>query len=334
MTMETQANSNEEDAAMKELEQYARGVDGNSSVHEEDQQESSPFKSGSLEVKEENDGEADSKGTPTLEDDATQPAESQQIVLADDDECFCPPPAAVPLKKGKGKGKTKANQYDHESSDTASQAPSEASSKSKRMGVGQKKSSKSHTRYCKGCALYYIPSDMASKSCMCHSCKYAMDTVSRLAIADGHRKWATDIRADPSALQKVISKYKEMTGGDGVRRKVPKNTMMQSLQKVSAKSRILFDTAMEMMSEDKFMSHSATEEGGRMSKAAAVAQWKSWEEQIGNGTAPDDLIWDTKKGYLRIAVSVKDTVHLQNEPCSVIDVVKCFYFDFRWCFSN
>ena len=282
---EVQSPQEQEDQAMEELNAFVESLPDASAVKEEKSEK------------------------------PVEPVPEQAVVFDESPEEFCPAPTVVP-RKGKGKGRGKNGCKDHgneEVADTASQAPTEASSKRTKMGVGQKKPSKTHTRLCKGCNLYYVPGDMGSKSSMCHSCKYAMDTISRLATNAGNQKWATDVRADPSSLQKVIVKYKEMVGADsGARRKIPKNTMIQSLQQVSAKSRVLFDSTMLMMSEDKYMSHSATEEGGRMSKAAAVAQWKAWEEQIDNGCAPDDLIWDRKKGYLRIAVATEDTVHFQN----------------------
>ncbi|CAK9001532.1 Uncharacterized protein SCF082_LOCUS6964 [Durusdinium trenchii] len=188
--------------------------------------------------------------------------------------------------------------------------------KANNQNLGQKKQSKANCRYCKGCDLWYCPVNMASKSSMCHRCKHCMDNISRAAAAEGQKDWAKELRGDPFRLQAVLKKYRQMVGTEaGNRTKLPKGTLFQSLQQVSAKSRILFDTELEMMSDDTFMQHSATDAGGRLSKSAAKAQWALWEQQIKSGDAPEDLIYDTKKGFLRIACSTRDTVHMQNDSC-------------------
>ena len=87
---------------------------------------------------------------------------------------------------------------------------------------------------------------------------------------------------------------------------------MTTLSETAAKSRVLYDTELEMMTEDAYQQFAMTEAGGRLSKAAAIAQWAEWRCQVESGDVPEDLIFDRKRG-LRIGVATRDTVHFQSE---------------------
>eukprot|EP00435_Cladocopium_sp_Y103_P053544 s381_g17.t1 len=241
-----------------------------------------------------------------------------------------PSPHATPMSpKGKGrgrgkgaKGRGKARGKDKESpaEDQSGGAGAEGSvksvrsSKSKSQSLGQKKQSKTHVKFCKGCNLWYQLSDMANKQSLCHRDKYALDNITRAAVVEGKKEWVKELRSDPARLQEVLARYRTLVGSDiGSRTKMPPSAMFQALQEVAAKSRVLFDSELEFMSEDAYMMYSGTDAGGRLSKTAARAQWKQWEDQIAAGEAPEDLMYDTKKGFLRIACSTRDTVHLQND---------------------
>ena len=231
--------------------------------------------------------------------------------------------------RGKGKGKGKDPPADDQSVGPGAEGSvkSAKTSKSKSQSIGQKNKSKTHVRFCKGCNLWYQGSDMANKQNLCHRDKYALDNITRAAVAAGKKDWVKELRSDPAKLQEVLSKYRNLVGTDsGARTKMTPNSMFQALQEVSAKSRVLFDSELEFMSEDAYMVYSGTDAGGRLSKTAARAQWNQWEDQIAAGEAPDDLIYDTKKGFLRIACSTRDTVHLQNDIRIVFSSMLFFSF--------
>ena len=236
-----------------------------------------------------------------------------------------PPPP--PKGKGKGKkGKAGKSGKNTSGADAPSQAVVAASpsdpgddhsvasgqSKTKAQGKGQKKASKTNSRYCKGDGLYYSQEDMAPKSAFCFRCKYSMDVLTKLAKAKGRPEWIAEIKSNEKILQNVIRKYKEQTGDGIVRKRNFKGSLMSTLQETAAKSRVLYDTEMEMMTEDAYQLFAMTEAGGRLSKAAATAQWAEWRCQVESGDIPEDLIFDFKRG-LRIAVGTKDTVHFQSE---------------------
>ena len=224
--------------------------------------------------------------------------------------------------RGRGKGKSKDQPADDQSPPGAEgSVKSVKTSKSKSQSIGQKNKSKTHVRFCKGCNLWYQAGDMASKQSLCHRDKYALDNIARAAVAAGNKEWIKDLRSDPARLQEVLARYRNLVGTDaGARTKLAPNSLFQALQEVAAKSRVLFDSELEFMSEDAYMVYSGTDAGGRLSKTAARAQWNQWEDQIAAGEAPEDLIYDTKKGFLRIACSTRDTVHLQNDTWTVFSM--------------
>ena len=258
----------------------------------------------------------------------TELGESLSATLQADVEEIPSPPASPKSRgrgkgakgRGRGKGKSKSSPADEQSPAEGS-VKSVRTSKSKSQAIGQKNKSKTHVRFCKGCNLWYQPCDMASKQSLCHRDKYALDNITRSAVAAGNKDWVKDLRGDPARLQDVLARYRNLVGTDvGARTKMTPNSLFQALQEVAAKSRVLFDSELEFMSEDAYMVYSGTDAGGRLSKTAARAQWNQWEYQIANGEAPDDLMYDTKKGFLRIACSTRDTVHLQNDAWTVFSM--------------
>lgn len=107
--------------------------------------------------------------------------------------------------------------------DKTDAAPSVAAS-SKRKGEckelqGIKKQSKTHSQRCRGCGLWFRPEGMGSKSTFCLRDKHRLDSLSRVARAQGKSKWLSDIRRDEDKIRKVLAKYEEMTGGSGLLKK-------------------------------------------------------------------------------------------------------------------
>jgi hypothetical protein len=239
-----------------------------------------------------------------------------------------PPP---PPPKSRGKGRKGKGGKMHDKNQSASDAPesqamvlasevedemapsvTSTASRTKGQGKGQKKASKTNSRYCKGDGFYYSPEDMAPKSAFCFRCKYCMDVLTKLAKSEGRPEWISEIKSNEKVLQNVIRKYKEQTGDGIARKRNFKGSLMSTLQETAAKSRVLYDTEMEMMTEDAWQQFAMTEAGGRLSKAAATAQWAEWKCQVESEDPPEDLIFDYKRG-LRIAVATKDTVHFQSD---------------------
>ena len=239
-----------------------------------------------------------------------------------------PPP---PPPKSRGKGRKGKGGKMHDKNQLASDAPSSQAmvlaaeledemapsvtstgSRTKAQGKGQKKASKTNSRYCKGDGLYYSPEDMAPKSAFCFRCKCCMDVLTKLAKSEGRPEWISEIKSNEKVLQNVIRKYKDQTGDGIARKRNFKGSLMSTLQETAAKSRVLYDTEMDMMTEDAWQQFAMTEAGGRLSKAAATAQWAEWKCQVESEDPPEDLIFDYKRG-LRIAVATKDTVHFQSD---------------------
>ena len=264
---------------------------------------------------------------------------AMSLVLEADDGMFAPTETEIgsfsdgmpppPAPKGKGKGKKGKSGKNTSGADAPSQAVVAASpsdpgpgddqsvasgqSKTKAQGLGSKKATKTNPRYCRGDGLYYSHSDMAPKSAFCFKCKYSMDVLTKLAKAENRPEWITEIKGNEKVLQNVIRKYKEQTGdGCFARKRNMRGNLMTTLSETAAKSRVLYDTELEMMTEDAYQQFAMTEAGGRLSKAAAIAQWAEWRCQVESGDVPEDLIFDRKRG-LRIGVATRDTVHFQSE---------------------
>lgn len=223
-------------------------------------------------------------------------------------------------KGNKGKNKEKNNGVEPDAFgaspgsddlETASQASSSVS-KSKGQGKGQKKQSKTNSRYCRGDGLYYTAEDMASKSAFCFRCKYIMDVLTKIAKAENKPEFIQTIKSNEKVLQNVIRKYREQVGDGFLKKRNYNGSLLTTLQEVAARSRILFDTEMEMMNEDAWLQFAMTEAGGRLSKSAAIAQWAQWRQQAESGEGGEDLIFDYKYGPLRVAVATRDTVHFQS----------------------
>ncbi len=83
------------------------------------------------------------------------------------------------------------------------------STKASKELQGSKKQSKTHTRYCKGCKQYYRPEGMATKSAFCHRDKLRLDTLARLAKAQGKSLWFGQCRKDEEKVHKILKKYNE-----------------------------------------------------------------------------------------------------------------------------
>ena len=177
-----------------------------------------------------------------------------------------PPP---PPPKSRGKGRKGKGGKMHDKNQLASDAPSSQAmvlaaeledemapsvtstgSRTKAQGKGQKKASKTNSRYCKGDGLYYSPEDMAPKSAFCFRCKYCMDVLTKLAKSERRPEWISEIKSNEKVLQNIIRKYKEQTGDGIARKRNFKGKLMSTLQETAAKSRVLYNTEMEMMTED------------------------------------------------------------------------------------
>ena len=80
---------------------------------------------------------------------------------------------------------------------------------------GVKKQSKTHSRRCKGCGLWFRADDMGSRSPYCVKDKTRVDNLTRLAKQLGRSAWFAAIKADESKLPHALRTYRELTGDDG-----------------------------------------------------------------------------------------------------------------------
>ena len=117
-----------------------------------------------------------------------------------------------PKKRGKGNETTEEPSV--EEGNTEQKSTIDGSTKASNSKVckelqGQKKQSRTHTRYCKGCKQYYRPEAMATKSAFCHRDKLRLDTLSKLAKAQGKSKWFCECRKDEEKVHKMLKKYNE-----------------------------------------------------------------------------------------------------------------------------
>lgn len=119
------------------------------------------------------------------------------------------PFASARAGKGKGKGRGRGRVQ-----------PSEAGSSNSKINkelLGVKKQSKTHNRRCKGCSLYFRAEAMGSKSCFCIiRDKLRLDSLTRVARAQGKLAWISEVRRDEEKVQRVLRKYDELTGGTGI----------------------------------------------------------------------------------------------------------------------
>ena len=81
---------------------------------------------------------------------------------------------------------------------------------------GVRKATKSHTRKCKNCLLYFRPEHMGAKSPYCVRDKNRIDNLAKLAKQQGKAEWFKEIRCDSKKLAMVVKTYADMVGGDGV----------------------------------------------------------------------------------------------------------------------
>ena len=82
--------------------------------------------------------------------------------------------------------------------------------------MGMKKANKQYTRKCKGCGLFFKPEAMGSKSAFCLRDKHRLDSLTRVAKAQGKLSWISEERKDEDKVKKVLKKYDELTGGTGI----------------------------------------------------------------------------------------------------------------------
>ena len=111
-----------------------------------------------------------------------------------------------PKKRGKGARIPEDPSVEEEDKEQKSTV---GSTKACKELQGQKKQSRTHTRYCKGCKQYYRPEGMATKSAFCHRDKLRLDTLARLAKAQGKSRWFADCRKDEEKVHKMLKKYTE-----------------------------------------------------------------------------------------------------------------------------
>lgn len=56
---------------------------------------------------------------------------------------------------------------------------------------------------------------MGSKSAFCLKDKHHLDSLTRVARAQGKIEWIKDVRKDEDKVRKVLKKYDELTAGTG-----------------------------------------------------------------------------------------------------------------------
>ena len=141
-----------------------------------------------------------------LETDLVDIGNSDGEEIGEDDKAA---PKSIKESKGKRKGNS-----------AASEAGSLISTKKgvNKDLLGVKKATKTNNRKCKGCGLYFKPEGMGSKSAFCLKDKHRLDSLTRVAVAQGKRQWIQDVRKDEDKVQKVLKKYDEITGGSGALR--------------------------------------------------------------------------------------------------------------------
>ena len=207
-------------------------------------------------------------------------------------------------QEGSNQKGRKRTQADAETSSVLSRVGSKASAAAKVGGV--RKQSKTHSRKCKACLLWFRPEHMGNKAPYCGKDKNRIDNLTRMAKQLGKTKWFNEIKSDEQKLNKVLLVYKELTGddGDGAKKKarsavllilavadhvvhcvsivhdvilqVPKGILFMTLEKKVAGSRVSHDAELRLMPEDAYLRHATetlTEQEGRLTGSQAAAQW-------------------------------------------------------------
>ena len=132
---------------------------------------------------------------PLLEEPAGELLKPENVVDAEE----------PPKKRGKGD----ENPEEPSVEEATEQKSTVGSTKASKELQGQKKQSRTHTRYCKGCKQYYRPEAMSTKSAFCHRDKLRLDTLSKLAKAQGKSRWFCECRKDEEKVHKLLKKYNE-----------------------------------------------------------------------------------------------------------------------------
>ena len=78
--------------------------------------------------------------------------------------------------------------------------------------VGSRKATRSNSRRCKACGLWFRPEAMGSRSPYCFKDKYGVDAFARLAKNQSKSAWFREIRGDERKLSVVLRKYRELVG--------------------------------------------------------------------------------------------------------------------------
>ena len=159
----------------------------------------------------------------------TEEQDAQAEVPASDNEAEGNDENQEGSKEKKGRKRSQAQSV-AEAGSTVSKAETKASAAQKVGGV--RKQSKTHSRKCKGCLLWFRPEQMGNKAPYCAKDKNRVDNLTRVAKQLGKTKWFNEIKADEQKLNKVLQTYKELTGddGDGAKKKA-RSVVLLSLQR-------------------------------------------------------------------------------------------------------
>ena len=167
--------------------------------------------------------------------------------------------------KGTGKGKGKA--------------------KGKAKAKGQTRKQGEVTFKCRGCDKNKDESHFHSGSVYCVPCRSMMDSLTRLAAAQGEKEWWQETRNNPKLLKAALKSYHEEAPAmpTGSKTKRPKWNILQYKDTLTAASKVQFAERGNMMTRKRYLWWAQTPEGGKLTEQEAEDQWREWEGQPDDG---------------------------------------------------
>ena len=134
-----------------------------------------------------------------------------------------------------------------------------------------------------------------------------MDSLTRLAAAQGEKEWWQETRSNPKLLKAALKSYHEEAPAMPTESKTkrPKWNILQYKETLTAASKVQFAERGKMMTRKRYLWWAQTPEGGKLTEQEAEDQWREWEGQ------PDDVVMKDnlgKGGAKRMRVVVDDDV--------------------------
>lgn len=226
----------------------------------------------------------------------------------DDEEQEEEPPAEEEkARRRPGKGSSEASGKGSNIGEKANpRAKSKAKAKPNPKSNG--KSAGGISYKCRSCDKMKAETQFHSGSVYCVPCRSMMDSLTRLAVAQGEQAWWLETRNNPKLLKACLKKYNEeapATVDRSGRARRPKWSILTYKEEIIASSKVQFIERGKMMTKKRYLAWAQTVEGGKLTEQEAEDQWREWENMPDGEVHRDNA---GKGGIKRIRVVVDDDV--------------------------